>query len=117
MTVSTKKNTNKNTTKGKVGFSNYDDKKLCELDEIYGANHYGRLQTIVRKTEGAWLYTEDGRKILDCLAAYSAANPGHHHPKIVKALVDALESGFASVVSNVVYTDLLSLMLCQLLPI
>ncbi|MCP4704616.1 MAG: aspartate aminotransferase family protein [candidate division Zixibacteria bacterium] len=98
-------------TKGKVGFSNLDDKKLLELDEIYGANHYGRLQTIIRKTEGAWLYTEDGRKILDCLAAYSAANPGHHHPKIVKALVDTLENGHASVVSNVVYTDLLSLML------
>ncbi len=106
MTVSTTK-----ANKGGVGFSNFDDKKLLELDEIYGANHYGRLQTIIRKTEGAWLYTEDGRKILDCLAAYSAANPGHHHPKIVKALVDALENGYASVVSNVVYTDLLSLML------
>ncbi len=106
MTVST---TKANT--GGVGFSNYDDKKLLELDEIYGANHYGRLQTIIRKTEGAWLYTQDGRKILDCLAAYSAANPGHHHPKIVKALVNALENGYASVVSNVVYTDQLSLML------
>ncbi len=106
MTVSSKEK-----TKGGVGFSNFDDKKLLELDEIYGANHYGRLQTIIRKTEGAWLYTEDGRKILDCLAAYSAANPGHHHPKIVKALVNALENGYASVVSNVVYTDQLSLML------
>jgi len=107
MTVSTSEKTNK----ANVGFSNYDDKKLLELDEIYGANHYGRLKTIIRKMEGAWLYTRDGRKILDCLAAYSAANPGHHHPKIVKALVDALQKGYASVVSNVVYTDLLSLML------
>jgi len=106
MTVSTTK-----AKKGGVGFSNFDDKKILELDEIYGANHYGRLQTIIRKTEGAWLYTQDGRKILDCLAAYSAANPGHHHPKIVKALVNALENGYASVVSNVVYTDQLSLML------
>lgn len=110
MTVSTSKESDK-TKKEAVGFSNHDDKKLLELDEIYGANHYGRLQTIIRKTEGAWLYTQDGRKIIDCLAAYSAANPGHHHPKIVKALVDALEKGYASVVSNVVYTDLLSLML------
>ncbi len=107
MTVSTSEKTNKKA----VGFSNYDDKKLLELDDIYGANHYGRLQTIIRKMEGAWLYTQDGRKILDCLAAYSAANPGHHHPKIVKAMVDALQKGYASVVSNVVYTDLLSLML------
>jgi len=94
-----------------VGYSNIPDKKLLEIDEIYGANHYGRLKTIIRKMEGAWLYTQDGRKIIDCLAAYSAANPGHHHPKIVAALVEALQGGYASVVSNVVYTDLLSLML------
>jgi ornithine--oxo-acid transaminase len=87
------------------------DKKLLELDDIYGANHYGRLKTVIRKMQGAWLYTQDGRKIFDCLAAYSAANPGHHHPKIVRALVEALQEGYGSVVSNVVYTDLLSLML------
>ena len=69
--------------------------------------------------EGAWLYTQDGRKILDCLAAYSAANAGHHHPKIVAALVKALQDGYASVISNVVYTDVLSLFLkrvSQLVP-
>ncbi len=94
-----------------VGFSNIPDKRLLELDDLYGAKHYGRLKTIIRKMEGAWLYTQDGRKIIDCLAAYSAANPGHHHPKIVKALIEALQNKYASVVSNVVYTDLLSLML------
>lgn len=104
MTVSTSQ-------KKAIGFSNLEDTKLLELDDIYGAKHYGRLKTIIRKTQGAWLYTRDERKILDCLAAYSAANPGHHHPKIVRALVEALQEGYASVVSNVIYTDLLSLML------
>ena len=104
MTVST-------TQKAAVGYSNIPDNKLLELDDIYGAKHYGRLKTVIRKMEGAWIYTQDERKILDCLAAYSAANAGHHHPKIVKALVDALQNHYASVISNVVYTDLLSLML------
>ncbi len=105
--------------KQKIGFSNVPDDKIFELDEIYGANHYGRLKAIIRKTEGAWIYTADGRKILDCLSAYSAANPGHHHPKIVQGLVDALQNGYGSVISNVVYTDVRSLFLeklCNLVP-
>ena len=94
-----------------IGYSALSDKEILDIDDIYGAKHYRRLQTIIRKTEGAWLYTQDGRKILDCLAAYSAANAGHHHPKIVAALVKALQEGYGSVISNVVYTDVLSLFL------
>ena len=94
-----------------IGYSNLSDKEILDIDDIYGARHYRRLKTIIRKTEGAWLYTQDGRRIIDCLAAYSAANPGHHHPRIVKALVEALQGGYASVISNVVYTDVLSLFL------
>nr|MBN2278719.1 aspartate aminotransferase family protein [candidate division Zixibacteria bacterium] len=102
-----------------IGYSSIPDNEILEIDGIYGARHYRRLKTIVRKTKGAWLYTQDGRKILDCLAAYSAANAGHHHPKIVEALVTALQKGYGSVISNVVYTDVLSLFLkraCEFVP-
>lgn len=102
-----------------LGYSNIDASKTIELAERYQANHYQRLERVIRRTEGAWLYTWDGRKIIDCLAAYSAANAGHHHPRIVAALVDALQRGFSSVISNVVYTDVTSLFLeklCNLLP-
>ena len=30
----------------------------------------------------------DGKRYLDCLAAYSAVNQGHNHPRIVAALID-----------------------------
>ncbi len=92
----------------KLGYSALTDDEVVGTEEQFGANHYGRLGTIVRKTEGAWLYTQDGKKILDCLAAYSAANAGHHHPKIVERAIDALRGNYASVISNVVYTDVLS---------
>lgn len=95
----------------KLGFSPIPDDLICDYERDYGAHHYGRLRTVVRKTEGAWLYTQDGKKILDCLAAYSAANPGHHHPKIVAAAVAALQAGYGSVISNVIYTDVLALFL------
>jgi ornithine--oxo-acid transaminase len=97
--------------KSAIGYSNTPDNDIFGLDDIYGAKHYRRLRTVVRKTQGAWLYTQDGRRILDCLAAYSAANAGHHHPKIVAALVKALQENYASVISNVVYTDVLALFL------
>jgi ornithine--oxo-acid transaminase len=97
--------------KALIGFSPLPDNEVFDIEDIYGAKHYRRLKTVVRKTQGAWLYTQDGRKILDCLAAYSAANPGHHHPKIVDALIRALQENYASVISNVVYTDVLALFL------
>lgn len=94
-----------------VGFSNLTDDEIVAMEEQFGANHYGRMKTIVRKAQGPWLYTADGNKILDCLAAYSAANQGHHHPDIVKAAIESIKSSTASVLSNVVYTDLLALFL------
>ena len=97
--------------KAALGYSSIPDKEVLDLEHIYGASHYRRLQAVIRKTQGAWLYTQDGRRILDCLAAYSAANAGHHHPKIVDALVKALQEGYGSVISNVVYTDVLALFL------
>ena len=91
----------------KIGFSDLTDDEIINDEKAYGAHHYGRLNLVVREAKGCWLTALDGKKYLDCLAAYSAANPGHHHPKIVAALVDALEGNYASVISNVVYTDVL----------
>ena len=99
---------NINTLKNSAfGFSQIPDDQIFDFEQAYGAHHYGRLNVVVRKMEGCWLTSLDGKKYLDCLAAYSAANPGHHHPKIVKAVVDALQGNYASVISNVVFTDVL----------
>ena len=106
-------------TKTKLGYSTMPDSDVFSLEDRFGASHYTRLKTVIRRTEGAWLYTADGRKILDCLSAYSAANPGHHHPQIVNAIVNAVQQGYASVISNVVYTDIRAKFLkdlCELVP-
>lgn len=93
------------------GFSQVDDDRIIQLEDRFGAHHYQRLGVVVRQAKGCWLTDQQGRTYLDCLAAYSAANPGHHHPKIVSALVDALQGNYGSVISNVVYTDPLGLFL------
>jgi ornithine--oxo-acid transaminase len=93
------------------GFSQVDDGHIIQLEERFGAHHYHRLDVVVRQAKGCWLTDQHGRTYLDCLAAYSAANPGHHHPKIVSALVNALQGHYGSVISNVVYTDPLGIFL------
>ncbi|MCG8633273.1 MAG: aspartate aminotransferase family protein [Desulfobacterales bacterium] len=95
------------------GFSNESDKTIFNLEEDYGAHHYERINLVVRHAKGCWLTDDKGKKYLDCLAAYSAANPGHHHPTITNAVMDALIGNYASVLSNVVFTDPLGIFLSE----
>jgi ornithine--oxo-acid transaminase len=56
------------------------------LEEKYGAHNYHPLDVVIDKAEGVWVYDVDGKKYLDCLAAYSAVNQGHCHPRILNAM-------------------------------
>jgi ornithine--oxo-acid transaminase len=96
------------------GFSNETDPRIFNLEEDFGAHHYERINLVVRHAKGCWLTDDKGKKYLDCLAAYSAANPGHHHPTITNAVMDALIGNYASVLSNVVYTDPLGIFLSEM---
>jgi adenosylmethionine---8-amino-7-oxononanoate aminotransferase len=42
--------------------------------------------TLVSKAEGAWLETEDGRRILDAISSWWVVTHGHRHPHIVQAI-------------------------------
>ena len=66
-------------------------KDFIELEEKYGAHNYHPLDVVIDRAEGVWVYDVEGNKYLDCLAAYSAVNQGHCHPRIVKALKDQAE--------------------------
>ncbi|MCE1165097.1 MAG: ornithine--oxo-acid transaminase [Bacteroidetes bacterium] len=63
-------------------------KEFIEIEDKYGAHNYHPLDVVIEKAEGVWVWDVDGKKYLDCLAAYSAVNQGHCHPRIVKALTD-----------------------------
>lgn len=97
-----------------TGYSDVSDQEVRRMERTFGAHHYERLDVVVRSAKGSWIQDINGKRYLDCLAAYSAANPGHHHPRIVQALSRALQGGYASVISNVVYTDPLGLFLKKL---
>lgn len=64
--------------------------KFIELDETYSAHNYHPLDVVIESGEGAWVYDVEGKKYLDCLAAYSAVNQGHGHPKIMQAAIEQM---------------------------
>ena len=63
-----------------------DSKDLILIEDLYGAHNYHPLDVVVSKAKGIWMWDVEGKKYLDFLAAYSAANQGHCHPRIIKAL-------------------------------
>jgi ornithine--oxo-acid transaminase len=58
------------------------------LEDAYGAHNYHPLDVVVERAAGVWVYDVEGKRYLDCLAAYSAVNQGHCHPRILATLVE-----------------------------
>ena len=68
------------------------ERYLAQAEE-FGAHNYHPLPIVVSEASGAWVTDVDGKRYLDCLAAYSALNFGHAHPVLVdvaKAQLDRL---------------------------
>ena len=61
---------------------------FIDLENAYGAHNYHPLDVIIERAEGVWVYDVEGKRYLDCLAAYSAVNQGHCHPRILKTLIE-----------------------------
>jgi len=60
--------------------------ELIHLEECHGAHNYHPLDVVITRGEGAWVWDVEGRRYLDFLAAYSAVNQGHCHPRIIATL-------------------------------
>jgi ornithine--oxo-acid transaminase len=57
----------------------------------HSAHNYAPLPVVISEAEGVWVHDVDGRRYLDMLAAYSAINFGHRHPRLVAAAMRQLE--------------------------
>jgi len=62
--------------------------EYVDLEDQYGAHNYHPLDVVIERAEGVWVYDVEGNRYLDCLAAYSAVNQGHCHPRILKTLTE-----------------------------
>ncbi|MGE5289625.1 MAG: ornithine--oxo-acid transaminase [Micromonosporaceae bacterium] len=64
---------------------------LRQQSNCYSAHNYDPLPVVIAEAEGAWVTDVEGRRYLDMLAAYSAINFGHRHPRLVAAARRQLE--------------------------
>jgi ornithine--oxo-acid transaminase len=77
------------------------------LVEKYAAHNYSPLPVVAASAEGAWITDVDGRRYLDCLAAYSAVNFGHRNPEITATAHAQLDA--VTLVSRAFHSDNLGL--------
>src|SRR5271156_1812023 len=73
------------------------------LVEQYAAHNYSPLPVVAASAEGAWITDVDGRRYLDCLAAYSAVNFGHRNPEITATAHAQLDT--VTLVSRAFHSD------------
>ena len=55
------------------------------MSELHVAPNYAPLPVTLVAGEGSWVVDDTGRRYLDMLAAYSALNFGHRHPRLIAA--------------------------------
>ena len=65
--------------------------QLSAQADLHSAHNYRPLPVVIASAEGAWVTDVDGRRYLDMLAAYSAINFGHRHPRLIAVAQRQLE--------------------------
>lgn len=84
-----------------------DARHLMEMEGRLGAHNYKPLDVVLARGEGCWVWDVEGRKYLDCLAAYSAVNQGHCHPRLAAVMADQAQR--LALVSRAFYSDQLAM--------
>ncbi|KAL3616882.1 hypothetical protein CASFOL_039276 [Castilleja foliolosa] len=78
--------------------------RLIDLEYQCSAHNYHPIPIVFSKAKGSSIWDPEGNRYVDFLSAYSAANQGHCHPKIVKSLVEQAEQLTLS--SRAFYNDI-----------
>ena len=65
---------------------------LIQQETQFGAHNYHPLDVVATRGEGVFLTDVDGKRYMDFLAAYSAVNQGHNHPRIGEAMIAQIKT-------------------------
>ena len=76
--------------------------RACKVIPPMGVARYTKLGVV--KGQGTYLYTDDGRKLLDFVMGIGANNVGHNHPLVVEAAKKQMEN-LIHAGHNVVYYE------------
>eukprot|EP00457_Paulinella_chromatophora_P006665 gb/GEZN01006684.1/.p1 GENE.gb/GEZN01006684.1/~~gb/GEZN01006684.1/.p1 ORF type:complete len:438 (-),score=50.64 gb/GEZN01006684.1/:289-1602(-) len=80
-----------------------NQQKYLNVEKQFGCHNYAPIPVVIAKGKGALVWDTDGNEYMDFLAAYSAANQGHCHPKIVNALIQ--QAGVLTLTSRAFFND------------
>lgn len=83
--------------------SDITSQEAIALEDRYGAHNYHPLEVVLTRGEGIHVWDVEGKHYFDFLAAYSAVNQGHCHPKIVAALIE--QAQILTLTSRAFYND------------
>jgi ornithine--oxo-acid transaminase len=64
---------------------------FIEQEDRFGAHNYHPLDVVCTQGRGIFLTDVEGREYMDFLAAYSAVNQGHNHPRIAEAMIAQIQ--------------------------
>lgn len=79
------------------------DADAIAIEKRWCAQNYKPLPVVIARAEGVWMWDGEGRRYLDMMAAYSAVNTGHGHPRILAALSE--QAGKVAVISRAFHSD------------
>ena len=74
---------------------------IKSMEEGYEVASYNRFDFAIKKGEGSYVITEDGRRLLDLYGGHAVVGLGHCHPRIIAAIKEQLDE--LVFYSNVVY--------------
>ncbi|KAL0566212.1 ornithine aminotransferase [Marasmius crinis-equi] len=80
-------NGHRTVNKSNVSQGTASSEQLIQMEADYGAHNYHPLPIVFDRAKGAKVWDPEGREYIDMLAAYSAVNQGHSHPRIIDTLV------------------------------
>ena len=66
--------------------------QYIDQENEFGAHNYHPLDVVCTRGEGVHLTDVDGKRYMDFLAAYSAVNQGHNHPRIAEAMIEQIRT-------------------------
>lgn len=69
----------------------------------------------IKSAKGAWLETEDGRRLIDYVGSWGPMILGHAHPAVVDAVQEAADRGLSFGAPSVIETEL-ARKICEFMP-
>ena len=86
--------------------------KAHELSKLV---HTSGEPVFIKRAKGAWLETEDGRRIIDYVGSWGPMILGHADPDVIAAVTQAAGDGLSFGAPSVIETEL-SKKICTMVP-